>query len=298
MRKYGLTALLTLLGIMLLGVTAACRQGGKLEVRAVPHQAYVFLDGFPVADTARTDGMRLVLRRVSPGEHTVGIYNYGYQPDVQKVTIADGKTTRIRVRLTPAGGAVSGPWGRIQIEGTAHAAVFLNGTTPAYFVGDSDEFNNDVIWKQELIVPPGTQQLTLMRGGTTVWSGPVTVAANQRVIVDVGKGGAIVTKDWPRGKTLSNLPRFKAGIASATVAVAPVTGQLSASSSQIGCGGSSQLTWSSVGAVRDEISGVGEVAASGQQTVQPKQTTTYKLTASGPGGTATADTTVNVNSNV
>jgi outer membrane protein OmpA-like peptidoglycan-associated protein len=298
MRKHSLTALLSLFGMILLGITPACHQGGKLEVRAVPHQAYVFLDGYPMGDTMRTDGMRIVLRNLSPGEHTVGIYNYGYQPDVQKVTITDGKTTRIKVHLTPAGGAVSGPWGRIQIEGTGHAAVFLNGTTPGYFVGDSDEFNNDIGWKQELIVPPGTHQLTLMRGGTTVWSGPVTVAANQRVIVDVGKGGAIVNRDWPRGKKLSNLPRFRAGIASATVAVAPVTGQLAASSSQIGCGGSSQLTWSSDGAAKDEISGVGEVAASGQQTVQPKQTTTYKLTASGPGGTATQETTVNVNSSV
>jgi hypothetical protein len=118
------------------------------------------------------------------------------------------------------------------------------------------------------------------------------------VIIYVNKGGKLVTKDWPRGKVLSNLPRFKAGIASATIAIAPVTAQLSASSAQVACGGSAQLTWSSDGAVRNEISGLGEVAASGQQTVQPQQTTSYKLTASGPGGIATADTTVNVNTSI
>ena len=40
---------------------------------------------------------------------------------------------------------------------------------------------------------------------------------------------------------------------------------------------------------------MGAVAASGQQSVQPKQTTDYKLTATGPGGMVTADATVNVN---
>lgn len=298
MRKRGLTALLMLFGLILMGITPACQHGGRLQVRAVPPQAYVFLDGVPMADTMRTDGTRLILTKLSPGEHTVGIYNYGYQPQVEKVTIAEGKTTRMKVRLTPVGAALSGPWGRIQIEGARHSAVFLNGTTPEFFVGDSDEFNNDIIWKQELIVPPGNHQLTLMRGSSTVWSGPVTVAANQRVIVDVGKSGEKKTLDWPRGKMLSSLSRFRAGLASATVAIAPVTGQLAASASQIGCGGSSQLTWSSDGAAKNEISNVGQVAASGQQTVQPKQTTTYKLTAAGPGGTVTQETTVNVNSSV
>jgi outer membrane protein OmpA-like peptidoglycan-associated protein len=40
------------------------------------------------------------------------------------------------------------------------------------------------------------------------------------------------------------------------------------------------------------------VAASGQQSVQPSQTTDYKLTATGPGGVTTSDATVNVNSNI
>jgi hypothetical protein len=44
-----------------------------------------------------------------------------------------------------------------------------------------------------------------------------------------------------------------------------------------------------------EITPVGAVATSGEQAVQPKQTTTYQLTALGPGGVATSSTTVNVN---
>jgi len=299
MQKNRFPALVTSIIVGLLVVmTSACPQGGRLEVRARPHQAYVFLDGVPMGDVSRTDGYRVLIVGITPGEHTVEVRNYGYKPEIQKVTIADKKTTRLEVVLTPLGGPVSGPFGRIQIEGVRHSAVLLNGKTPDYFVGDSDEFNNDIGWKQELLVPPGTHQLTLMQGQTTVWSGSVTVAANQRVIIFANKGGQQVTRTWPRGEKLSNLPRFRAGMASATVAVAPVTAKLAADQTQINCGGSSRLSWSSDGSVHNEISGLGEVAASGEQAVQPKQTTSYKLTASGPGGIVTSDATVNVTSAV
>jgi hypothetical protein len=174
----------------------------------------------------------------------------------------------------------------------------LNGKTPDFLVGQADEFNNDIGWKQELLVPPGTHQLTLQRGDDPIWSGSVTVPAGKRVIVDVRKSGEQKVTDWPRGQQLSSLPPFKAGMASATVAVGPTTAQFSANPAQINCGESAKLAWSSSGAVENEISDVGKVAASGEQAVQPKQTTTYALTASGPGGKATPSATVNVNSGI
>ncbi len=82
------------------------------------------------------------------------------------------------------------------------------------------------------------------------------------------------------------------------MAVAKPTAELSVSASQVNCGDASQLKWSSADAPRVEISPVGSVAGSGEQAVQPKQTTTYALTAVGPGGTATSSTTVNVNTAV
>ena len=71
---------------------------------------------------------------------------------------------------------------------------------------------------------------------------------------------------------------------------------MSATNSQIYCGETSQLKWTSADASQVEISPAGTVAASGEQTVQPNQTTTYKLAATGPGGTATSDVTINVDS--
>jgi len=296
MRKLGFTLPVMLVVLGLLAVmTPACGPGGKLVIRAVPGQAYVYLDGTPIADASRSGQDDLVLTHVTPGEHTVGVYNYGYKPEVQKVTITDRKITRIYVPLTPEGGTVSGPWGRIQIEGAPHAAVLLNGKTPEFLVGHADEFDNDIIWKQELLVPPGTHQLTVQDRNTTVWSGPVTVAANQRVIVHVKEGGKQVTTKWPRGEKLSNLPRFRAGLASATVAVAPVKTQMSVNPTQVDCGGTARLTWSSTDAVTGQIAGVGDVPASGDREIKPTDTTNYTLTAAGPGGTATASATVNVN---
>jgi hypothetical protein len=66
--------------------------------------------------------------------------------------------------------------------------VLLNGKKPGYFVGHVDEFNHDIIWQQELVVPPGTHQVTVTRYGKELWSGPITVAADQRVIVDISNG--------------------------------------------------------------------------------------------------------------
>jgi len=102
-------------------------------------------------------------------------------------------------------------------------------------------------------------------------------------------------KDWKEGNTLGPQPRFRAGIASATVAVAPVTAEFSAQQTQINCGDSTRLTWTSAEAAGANISGIGEVPGSGDRTVSPSQTTTYNFTASGPGGEAKGSAIVNVN---
>jgi outer membrane protein OmpA-like peptidoglycan-associated protein len=83
-------------------------------------------------------------------------------------------------------------------------------------------------------------------------------------------------------------------MASAQVAIQKVTGQFNASASQINCGDSTHLTWSSDGAQLITLNGA-PVAASGDQTVTPSQTTDYKFTAAGPGGVYNSDANVAVN---
>lgn len=267
---------------------SAYAQDGKLKIRVTPKQAYVFVDGDAIRDGKQTISL-------SAGKHSVGVYNYGFTPHTEDVTITSGKTTDLAVTLQSAGGNVSGPFGYIMLEGNPRVAVLLNGKTPGYFVGHADEFDHHWIWHQQLLVAPGTYQVEVTQKGKTPWSGPVTVKAGQRAIVYLDHEGKIKMKDWKEGTTLGPQPRFRAGLASATVAVAPVTAQFSAQPSQISCGDSTRLTWSSAEAVAATISGIGEVSASGDRAVSPTQTTTYDLTASGPGGEAKGSATVNVN---
>jgi len=275
--------------LMLVWSTPAFTQDGKLILHVTPRQAYYFVDGRAVGEVSRHRSLTL-----SAGDHKIEIANYGYEMATRTVSITAGKNTDLEVTMTPVAGTVSAPFGAMTIEGANRDAILLNGKTPDYLVGHGDEFNHDWWWKQELVVPPGTHQLTVLGPDKEIWSGPVEVSTNKRVVVDIPKG-VRKTVSWPRGEKLTGIPRFKAGTASATVAVAKPTAQLTTTTAQINCGDASQLKWTSTDAPHVEITPVGTVAATGEQTIQPTQTTTYQLTASGPGGTTTSSTTVNVN---
>jgi hypothetical protein len=284
--------LFLLLVTLALGATTVFAQDGKLKIKVTPRQADVFVDG-----QAQPQGVYPI--KLSAGKHTVVVVNYGFKIFTQDVNIDAGKTTELPVTLEAYGGTVNGPFGDIQFNGSPRAAVLSDGTTPGYFVGHVDEFDWDWIWHQNLLLPVGTHHITVTLKGNTVWSGDVTVVAGKKVIVDLGKNGAQKTVDWSRGTKLPAQARFKAGTASATIAVAPVTvGAFTASPSDINCGQSSTITWSSTETVDSNISGIGAVATSGTQSVSPHATTTYDFTTAGPGGTGKGSATVNVNTKV
>lgn len=290
LRRSVIVALLGLTGVYF-GATLAFAQSsnesGKLKIHVVPKQAYVWVDGKAIRDGSRT-------LTLTAGKHQVGIYNYGYLPKTQDVEVTAGKTTDLNVDLQLSGDKVAGPFGDIELKGHPRAAVLLNGKTPSYFVGHVDEFDWNWIWHQRLLVRPGTYQVTVTRKGDTVWSGPVTVKAGEQVTVYLNKNGKTKTKTWSAGLNMPPQPRFHAGIASATVPVAPVTAQLSANTNQLSCGQGTELNWKSANAVDTAISGIGEAPAQGDQSAKPTHDTTYVLTAKGPGGEATESTTVKV----
>ncbi len=293
-KRFGLPVVCSFAALALLATASQAKtKVGYFALRVSPPEAYVFLDG-----TAIKDGGGLFW--ATPGEHTITLYNYGYKSESRKVNVEAGKKMKLSIRLEPVGGDVSGPWGRIQLEGWPRSVVLLNGKTPEFFVGHVDEFDHDIFWKQELLVPPGTHQIAVLRPGDNkeLYSGSITVKANQRVIVDLKKNGEQRTTAWVRGESLKSLPRFKGGLASTTVAIGPVNGEFSATPADIKCGESSQLAWKTRGVVNAQIDGIGPVQESGQHAIQPKGTTTYKLTASGPGGVSVSSATVNVDNTV
>jgi peptidoglycan-associated lipoprotein len=73
------------------------------------------------------------------------------------------------------------------------------------------------------------------------------------------------------------------------------TASISANPSSVDAGQSTQLTWQTENATDVSIDGIGKVQASGSQTVTPTDSTTYRLTATGPGGSQEATTRVTVN---
>lgn len=285
-RAFGL-AILALLMSMTPAFAQSNVENGKLKIHVNPKQAYVFVDGKGIRDGSQTI-------ELPPGTHEVGVDNYGYVPKTQNVHIGAGETTDLAVTLQASGDTVSGPFGDIEFKGHPRAAVLLNGSTPAYFVGHVDEFDNNFLWHQWLLVQPGNYQVTVTQKGQTIWSGPVDVKAGQREVVYLDHNGKIESRDFKRGLTLGPQPRFDAGIASAEVPVAPVTAQLTASQAQTNCGQSATLNWKATDAADTSITNIGNVPVSGDRTVSPTQTTTYELVAKGPGGEVTKTVAVNV----
>ena len=285
--------ILTLCLMVAVGMKASAQEG-KVRIHVNPKQAYIFVD-----DRAMSEASKHSTLKLNAGDHKIELVNYGYKPVTRTVTITAGKTTDMDINLEKLGEKVAGPFGAIAIKGANHNAVLLNGKTPDFFVGHGDEFNTDFLWwKQDLVVPPGTYQLTIKSGDKDVWSDQVTVTANQRVTVRLPKGVGKTTSSWHGGEKLGTVPRFKAGVASATVAVAKPSAELSASNTQLACGDRSQLKWTSSDAPQVEITRLGQVEVNGERPVQPRQTTTYDLTATGPGGTAKSEVTVNVDNTV
>ena len=283
--------------LLAFGVTFALAQDlATVKVRVGPPEAYIFVDGQPFAHRSQTIAL-------TAGEHTIGVYNYGFVPQVQTVTLQPGKNPEIVARLEKVPGNVTGPWGRIQIEGTANdkAAVFLNEMKPDYFVGYVDEMNNEKLATQKLVVPVGTYQLFIVNPKETqpVFSQQIEVKNNQRVVVHVDSNTTSY-HDWDKAGHKKELSRFHTGANTASIAVAPVTGNFTADKIDIKCGETVTLSWNSTEAAEVGIaaSPMKEVAPTGQRVDSPTQTTTYTFQAKGPGGIVTQTATVHVDPTV
>jgi len=103
------------------------------------------------------------------------------------------------------------------------------------------------------------------RRGNEVWSGTISVAANQRVIVDISNGKQKVKIGRRQQKSI--IAPFYGCMASARVTVAPVSSEISASPSKIDCG-STESTEMDLGRTIDaDISGMSPVPVNGDKTV-------------------------------
>ncbi|MGE5322540.1 MAG: OmpA family protein [Actinomycetota bacterium] len=277
------------------GTVAIAQDTATVKVRVSPPEAYIFVDGQPFAHRSQTISL-------TAGEHTIGVYNYGFVPQVQNVTLVPGRNPQIVARWEAVPGNVTGPWGKIQIEDANHrAAVFLNEMKPEFFVGHVDEMNQGIGPHQKLVVPVGTYQLIVVNPKETqpAYSQAIEVKNNERVIVNVASG-KIKYENWHRAGKHNALGRFRTGAATATIAVAPVTGTFSVDKTAIKCGEPVILSWTSSEAPEITVaaSPAMQLEPSGQRTENPTRTTTYTFVAKGPGGIVTQTQTVHVDPDV
>lgn len=284
------------------GVTgnAQADKTGQVRVHVSPEEAYIWVDDKPISHRSST--LKLI-----PGEHKITVYNYGFQPETQKVTVVAGERKEMEARLKPVGKRVTGPWGRIQIEGVpGDALVFLNGTTPEFFVGHADEMNDEFFSDQALIVPVGKQQVHILENktGREIWTGTVEVRQNERLIIypKAHPDQQLVYKSWFGAEQFSSLKRFEAGTASARIAVAPVKAKMAVDHTAINCDEPVKISWDSTDAAstvvkaNDKAVAYGPAGAIEDRPHQP--TTTYEFHAAGPGGVIDSDATVRIDNAV
>ncbi|MFQ5694403.1 MAG: PEGA domain-containing protein [Terriglobia bacterium] len=305
MRSQRLAVVAAVLAVVVLvaaSAAPAAAQEATLKIKVKPKSGYTLVDGRPLGQGNHT-------LRLPEGEHQVGIYRYGRKPHVETVTLTAGQTTNLEVRLESIPGTVSGPFSRIRLlVQPDDTAVFLNGRTPDFLVGCTGSTDGHFLVGQELLVPPGTHDIALALDGYTTYTTQVTVEANQRVeirhVMQRGSGEQALpasAQSFKAEERLANLgprPRDQGDGNSMKAAIAPVAAQFSADPTRVNCQDSSRLSWSSEGAARVEISGLGEVAPSGERLVAPTRTTTYRFTAAGPGGVRRESASVNVEKDI
>jgi hypothetical protein len=277
--------------------TALVAQEAELKVEVKPKEAFIFADGKPYGHHDRK-------LELTPGDHVIGAYNYGFVSQVKNVTLKAGDNPELEINLEPTGDPVQGPWGRLKIKEMHNRdAVFLNGKTTQFFVGHVDEATSHLFFKQKMVLPPGVHQVTIVdpRTDKEVFSGRVEIIANREAVLDAETGN-VKYEPWEDGAEIKSLPRFSSDSTETIVAVAPVHGTFAAEPAEINCGQPARLMWTATDAVETTITAngtpLGTLPVTGERTVSPTQTTTYEFRTVGPGGVFITRQTLRVNNTV
>ena len=163
-----------LAALILVSLTCAAADNGKLKLEVNPGRAGVFVDGKYVGPAANFKIGQTY--QVAAGEHEVKLADPRYQEIVKKVTIEAGKKTVIKetmVALPPA----KPPFGRLRIENGDHfSAVYVNDR----YMGHADEFDN---FAQGLLLNPGSYEVRIVPLNGAPMTKTVTVEAEKTVII-------------------------------------------------------------------------------------------------------------------
>lgn len=158
--------------------------------------------------------------------------------------------------------------------------------------------------KRDVCDTPASRTVIDTGPATAMLSAQISGGSITGITVSLPKGDLAVLNATISGETITgsagDVHRVGDGVTftitrSSGGTPAPAVASFFASPATINAGDSATLTWSTINA--DSVSldnGIGNQRASGSVIVSPNQTTTYNLTATGPGGSAAATTIVTV----
>jgi len=162
-----------LAAFILVSLTCAAADNGKLKTEVSPGRAGVFVDGKYVGPAANFKIARTY--EVAAGEHEIKLEEPRYQEVVKKVNITAGKTTVMKETMV-ALPLAKPPFGKLRIEHPDHfAAVYVNDR----FMGHVDEFSN---FAQALLLNPGTYEVRVVPTTGAPITKSVTIEAEKTVI--------------------------------------------------------------------------------------------------------------------
>ena len=234
---------------------------GTLGVRANVEGAEVFLDDTP---KGLTDSSKKYQEpKVDVGSHQITVKKSGYEDESQSVEIAKGRTSTVvfalKEKKEPGTPKLPEP-AYLIVQTKPGAGVFIDNKFRGNAAADGRWFRQ---------VDAGSHSVEAKLDGYDPWSGSATAESGKQVAV------AAVLKEIAKPM--------------------PVISFFSPSPSSILAGQSAQLRWKTENATELSIDSIGSVEGSSKE-VSPTKTTSYTLTARGPGGTVKSEpVTITVN---
>jgi serine/threonine protein kinase len=306
---------------------------GELEVRTNVDGVDVFVDDAPKENTGKNK--KLDISKLSVGSHVIRVEKLKYDPvPASKIEIQKDKHAVVSFTLKPSTGelgylqitgkpraevSIDGKFfGNLSAQGTTKSPIQVKPSPPLHHVELSldgfERWSQDVSVKEgeslpvhaEMIPNPVAPSGTFTATPATIQEGQsATLSWNIANTTDVSIDGGLGSNlEWSGSKSVTPTKTTTYKLTahgpggetaySTTVTVEappkPPVVEFKLSAQTIQQGQSVTLSWRTSNATDISIEGVGSgLGPSGSLQVLPTETTTYKLIAKGPGGTATSD---------
>jgi hypothetical protein len=184
-RKITSAAVFAIACVLFASPLGAQKNEGNLRVKIDPWDAGVFVDGKYVG-TAAMFGFKSKTLPLSVGNHEIKFVDPRHEDLIIPVQIEKGKTSTIRMSMTPKHTDYKGPFGELETSGFDNAAIYLNNV----YYANAKELQTA---GHTLLVKPGTYSMKIAPvGGATPREEEITINADEVLVIS--KTGAPVRR--------------------------------------------------------------------------------------------------------